>query len=353
MKTKTVFSYIVQRRYSYDYENIATDALAFILESSEPARSGLMKLLRGIVPDLPSLQFRTQLSDDNARPDMWGFDGIVPRAFVENKFWAGLTENQPVHYLKLLAGNIQPSLLLVVVPAARQETVWRELLRRLENDKSGDTTKGKVRSIATGIGPILALTSWGELLSAIDAELADDPQARNDVIQLRALCDAADNQAFLPISPEQPTDQQTPAFFLQLNSIVQGAVDLAVTAEFLSIKKLLPQSSWERVGRYIRFPGATGVGAWFGTEFTLWKEQGATPLWLIFSGSEWGRAPEVRPFLEPWASRNGVPAVSRDDEFAVGIHLATGQEREAVIAHVSNQLKEIAQVLSGIVFKQQ
>jgi hypothetical protein len=150
------------------------------------------------VPDLPSLRFRTQQTEDNARPDMWGFDGIVPRAFVENKFWAGLTENQPVHYLKLLAGNIQPSLLLVVVPAARQETVWRELLRRLENDKSGGTTKGKVRSIATGIGPILALTSWGELLSAIDAELADDPQARNDVIQLRALCDAADNQAFCP-----------------------------------------------------------------------------------------------------------------------------------------------------------
>jgi len=93
--------------------------------------------------------------------------------------------------------------------------------------------------------------------------------------------------------------------------------------------------------------------SWSGLGFchaTLFKRRRG---WLIFSGSEWGRAPEVRPFLEPWASRNGVPAVSRDDEFAVGIHLATGQEREAVIAHVSNQLKEIAQVLSGIVFKQQ
>jgi hypothetical protein len=55
----------------------------------------------------------------------------------------------------------------------------------------------------------------------------------------------------------------------------------------------------------------------------------------------------------PWASRNGVLAVSQNDEFAVGILLATGQEREAIIAHVSNQLQEIAQVLSHIVFKQQ
>ena len=312
----TIFSHIVQKHFSQEYENIATDALAFILDSSESARnesarSGLMKLLRGIAPDLPSLQFRTQQTDDNARPDMWGFNGIVPRVFIENKFWAGLTENQPVHYLKLLAGYIQPSVLLMVVPAARQETVWRELLRRLEAEKisvtSRDASVGVVRSIKTGIGPILALTSWGKLLSAIDAELTDEPQARNDLLQLRALCDAADNQAFVPISPEHVTDQQTPAFFLQLNSIVQGAVDLAVTEGFLSIKKLLPQSSWERVGRYIRFPGASDVGAWFGTEFTLWKDQGSTPLWLVFThgGSvfadgEWQRDPEIRVVLESW-----------------------------------------------------
>src|ERR1035441_9513543 len=185
MKTNTVFSYIVQRRYSHDYENIATDALAFILESSEPARSGLMKLLRGIVPDLPSLRFRTQHGEDNARPDMEGHADNMRRAFIENKFWAGLTENQPVHYLELLAANTEPSVLLVVVPAARQETVWRELLRRLEYDKSLHASKGDIRTITTGLGPILALTSWGKLLSAIDAGLADYPAARNDVVQLR------------------------------------------------------------------------------------------------------------------------------------------------------------------------
>ncbi len=95
----TVFSYIVQKRFSQEYENIATEALAFILQSGESARAGLMKLLCGIAPGLPSLNFRTQQTDSNARPDMWGFDGIVPRVFIENKFWAGLTENQPVTYL--------------------------------------------------------------------------------------------------------------------------------------------------------------------------------------------------------------------------------------------------------------
>jgi hypothetical protein len=308
MKTNTVLSHIVQRRFSDDHENIATDALAFILESSEPARSGLMKLLRGIAPDLPSLRFRIQKTwpeeeipendasdlpgrqaDGKTRPDMEGFSGNETRVFIENKFWAGFTVNQPVSYLKILARQSQPSVLLMVVPAARQETVWRELLRRLANDKTSVTSQGAsvgvVRSRTTGSGPILALTSWGTLLSAIDAELAGEPQTRNDLLQLRGLCEAADNDAFIPISSAEVTDQRTPAFFLQLNSIRESAVEKAITAGFLGTKipdknpkkgALLPNSSWRRFGRYVFFP-QSGVGPWLGTEFTLWKDQGSTP----------------------------------------------------------------------------
>jgi len=227
MLLNTVFSHIVTKRLSKEYENVATEALAFVLDSSESARNGLMKLLRGIEPDLPTLRFRTQETDGNARPDMWGFDGTIPRAFVENKFWAGLTENQPVQYLRILAQHPQPSVLLMVVPTARRETVWRELRRRLVTEGISVTNAdasvgGAFYSLATEPGPILALTSWERLLSAIDAELSEEPRVRNDLLQLHALCHAADSQAFVPISPEQLTDQQTPAFFLGLNSIVQG-----------------------------------------------------------------------------------------------------------------------------------
>jgi len=367
----TVFSHIVQKRLSQEYENIATEALAFILHSNESARSGLMKFLRGIASDLPSLQFRTQHTDDNtrpdqtdgsARPDMCGFDGTKVRVFIENKFWAGLTKNQPVKYLERLAKCTQPSVLLMVVPTARQEPMWREL-RRIVDAKfsimSQDATAGGVRTVAIGRGRILALTSWKTLLDAIEMELTDEPQAKNDLLQLRGLCDAADSQAFVPISPTEVTDQRTPSFFLQLNSIREGAVDLAVTEGILSKKNLqekdprkgnlLPTSSWERAGRYIYFPGAD-VGAWFGTDFTLWKKHGSTPLWLVFSGSEWQRAPEVAAVLEPWASRKRVPAVwqNNDNEFAIGIELATGEEETAVITSAVNRLKEIATELSKI-----
>ena len=71
---RTVFSHIVTKRLSQENENVATEALAFILQSSEAAKSGLLKLLRGIIPNIPNLWFRTQQMDGNTRPDMWGFD---------------------------------------------------------------------------------------------------------------------------------------------------------------------------------------------------------------------------------------------------------------------------------------
>src|SRR5579859_325233 len=347
----TVFSYIVQKRFSQEYENIATEALAFILQSSESARAGLMKLFRGIAPGLPSLNFRTQQTDGNARPDMWGYNGIEARVFIENKFWAGLTENQPVTYLQLLAKQPQPSVLLVVVPAAREETIWRELLRRLGDANvsvsSRDTSVGIVRSGDTALGPVLALMSWEKLLSTIEMELADEP-AKNDLRQLRALCDAADSQAFKPISSTELTDQRTPAFILQMSEIVEKAVGVAVTEGILSVEQLRPQSDSTRIGRYVWVSSRAGAAAWFGTHLELWRDHGGTPLWLVFDKSSFGRAVEVRGLLEPWGARKGVFSANHKNDFAIAINLLTGEEKEQVVRFVVDQLKEIAGVLSNL-----
>jgi hypothetical protein len=56
---RTVFSHIIQKRFSAVSEDVATDALAYVLESSDAARRGMTKLLRGIIPDLPPLQDST------------------------------------------------------------------------------------------------------------------------------------------------------------------------------------------------------------------------------------------------------------------------------------------------------
>jgi len=348
----TVFSHIVQTRLSHQNEDVATEALAFIVRSSEAARKGLMRILHGIVPDLPSLHFRTQQTEEGIRPDMWGFDQNIPRVFIENKFWAGLTENQPVAYLRQLSKYPPPGVLLLVVPAARQETVWRELRRRLDDAKVSvidqESSASNLRVVATDIGPFLAITSWAHLLFAIEAELADEPQVMNDLIQLRSLCDAADSHALAPLSPAELTNQRLPAFVLQLNSIVQGAVDLGVTEGILSIDGLRPMSSWERTGRYGSFPTASGVGAWIGTDFRLWRQLGRTPLWVTFSLGDWGRAFEVCALLEPWIARTGVTSVMENESFSVGVDLPTGEEMDHVVRSVVDRLRDIAVELAGL-----
>ena len=352
----TVFSHIVQKRLSQEGEDVATEALAFIVHSSEAARKGVMKILRGIEPDLPDLRFRTQQTEGSVRPDMRGLDGDTPRVLIENKFWAGLTESQPLAYLRQLDTYPKPAVLLVVAPTARQETMRRELLRRLGEAKvstsDGEPSAGVYRMAVTDLGSVLALTSWASLLSVIEAELTDEPRSMNDLAQLRALCDAEDRQASLPLSCTDMTNQRIPALVLQLNLIIQRAVDLGVSKGVLSITSLRPTSSWERIGRYISFPTASGVGAWIGTDFRLWRRYGGTPLWLVFPLSDFGRALEVRGFLEPWADREGVTSAMDNDQFVVGIDLVTGEEMDQVVKSAVDRLQSIAAELSRLQLNQ-
>jgi hypothetical protein len=270
----TVFSHIVQKRFSQVNEDVATDALAYILDNYPAIRNAFNQMLRSIEPSLPEIRYRTQQSEGNIRPDMWGFDGEKPRVFVENKFWAGLTDNQPVSYLKQLAKLEQPAALIFIVPAAREQTAWRELLIRLEKSEVGHSARaipsGIVFSADTQLGPTISLTSWSKILSTIENGAAGDSRAMADVLQLRSLCEEADRDAFVPFSAVEISDQRSPARILDLGRVVQDAVQLAVTEKIIDLDGLKPQASWERIGRYLWFVGDASVGAWFGIHFVFW-----------------------------------------------------------------------------------
>ncbi len=351
----SVFSHIIQKRFSQVNEDVATDALAYILESSVAAQRGMTKLLRGIIPDITQISFKTQQAEGTIRPDMWGFADTEPCVFVENKFWAGLTDNQPVSYLEKLANYPQPTVLLVIAPSAREHTLWRELNHRLLDASISvterDTAAGVFQSVATQLGPILALTSWANVLSMLEHEAVDDPGARGDLVQLRALCDAADNEAFVPVSNLELSDQRTPAFILQLSSIIQAAVDCAVTENVLRVNKLRPQASWDRIGRYVWVPEDQHAGGWLGIHFGLWKSHGTTPLWLLFSEGDFGRGQEVRRLIEPWAAKNGVLTTTKDCHFAIALDIPIGEEKSGVIRSLVNDIKAIATVLSALLPK--
>lgn len=349
---QTVFSHIIQKRFSQVNEDVATDALAYILRASEAARNGMTKLLRGLVPSLPALHFKTQQSEGAIRPDMWGFAGSQPRVFVENKFWAGLTDNQPVSYLKQLAAYPQPSVLLIIAPTAREQSLWRELRHRLSTNGISTVARSHAAAVPcsmdTQLGPVLALTSWGNVLSVLEHECADSPTARGDLAQLRALCDSADADAFCPVTRSEISNQRLPAFILQLSAIVQAVIDLAVTEGVMHIRGLKPQASWDRAGRYVRVSLDTsrGAGAWFGVHFGLWKTHGTTPLWLAFYDGIFGRGQEVLPLLERWATLRGAVIAAADQAgIAVALEIPEGEEKDRVVRRIVDDVKSLAAAL--------
>lgn len=342
----SVLSYIVQKQFAGEYENVATEALAYIVQKNDRARDGLLKMLRGVKPDLPNLNFQTQKGEDNKRPDMWGLEGGRPCVFIENKFWAGFTENQPVEYIKLLAGHDTEGLLLMVVPAVRQESAWREMLKRLSEAVIGydeqKPTADIPRLIKTSLGPLLALTSWSKLLQSIDDELADEPQTRNDLIQLSALCETAANDAFIPLSAEELTNQRHPAMVSQLVKVITRVYEVGLTEGFFSGEGVSTASSFERIGRYVKFPTAADINAWLGIAFPLWQKYGISPLWLMFSDTKWCRGSEVRVIIEPWSETKGVFTCNESSGFHVSISIPAGEDFDYVVRDILKQLKEIA-----------
>jgi hypothetical protein len=350
----TVFSHIVQKHLSQESENVATEALAFILQSSEAAKGGMMKLLRGIIPDLPNLWFRTQQMQEDSRPDMRGLDETGwTHVFVENKFWAGLTDNQPVSYLKKLGERPRPGLLLVVVPAAREKAVWGELTKRLTESRiSTDVlpaTPGSNFVIKTVAGPVMALTTWTTLLAFLEAETAEDLSARNDIAQMRALCEQADSDAFLPFSREEMSDQRTPSLLLQLTGLVQEISDMAFHEGVLFKGRYTPQASAERIGRYAGIPSEERCGVWLGIHLKLWKKHGQSPFWMVFSTSDWGRAHEVRALLEPWAAQKDVFVTTQPEGgFAVAVDIPCGEEKASVVRGIVDQFAEIGRALKPL-----
>jgi hypothetical protein len=349
---QTVFSHIIQKRYSKSYEDIATDALAYILTTYKSSYNEMMKFLRGILPGLPDIQFQVQVGEGAIRPDLWGYRGLDTFLYIENKFWAGLTENQPVSYLYELANHSQPTLLLMILPGAREQMMIGQLIQRLQQADiqiipTDKKPKSVVWCVITSIGPTLAITSWSRLLNNIEAAAEDDLSAQRDLALLRSLCDAANIDRFMPLNSEDITNQNTPTMLIQMGRIIRESVDKGVREGLFSRKGLTEASTFDGFGRYVRMPDENGVGAWFGVDFNLWKAHG-TPLWLKYTNSNFGRAAEVEPLLREWNQGDHQLAKKRDGEFAISINLATGVEKDELIEMIIDQIREMGKALSDL-----
>jgi hypothetical protein len=194
----------------------------------------------------PDLSFRAQVyGDDSGMPDLVGFDAEArPVVIIEAKFWAGLTEHQPVSYIDRLTEHAD-AVLVFLAPAKRFPILWAELRQRCQTAAKPAAPSRQVasefQSVDVGGLRRLALVSWRSLLSylkrALEAERQFDSVA--DLAQLEGLCARMDDEAFLPLRSEELTGNIGLRVY-QFCQLVSTVAKACVTQGFADTGNLRP-----------------------------------------------------------------------------------------------------------------
>lgn len=335
----TLLGHLVPKITSH-VEDAATDALAYILNTSCEAMGALNDLLQhGGFKIEPIRRVRTQVSyeEGSSRPDMTGEDNRGVRRLVESKFGAPLLDGQASDYIKLL-DKPGPAVLLFIAPEARSETLWAAIRRQMNEsdlEEVASTSEESVQRVKVlGTERHLMLISWLVLLDRIAARVSVHA-VREDIRQLRGLAASQDAEAFLPIHAEH-LDPEIGRRVVAYNQIVDAAVDdRGVKCGWMDISKARATAQSYGYGRYFGFIGVLGH-CWFGINHERWARKGDTPLWLFLSDDVPGDMDEIGRELDVRVEERWVP-----------IHPKKRAERAEVLDDVVRQLKAIAGVVGA------
>lgn len=331
-------------------ETVATEALAYILASSLDMTEALLGDLRTCAEldsfePLPAMAERTIAS--GARPDVTILDHCRRnRVFIENKFWAHLTERQPEDYLEGLAADAS-SVLLFVVPEPRVRPLWTEIQARcasqgIELEEEGGSSCMTAAGVA-GEKKSLVITSWANILDRLlgAAEGSERALVAEDVRQLRGLTDRMAQSAFLPLRDEevrQPFGCRSPEDYLPLVSAIVRKLDESERGSTDGLAWGGRLDPWK--GHYVQVDG-------FGLCIGVLKTSGRAPLWCRLYPEEWSRiGKEHIPNLE---REFGNGAMTKDYEFFIPIRLEANVENarlvENAVAQVLDFAKRIGQTI--------
>jgi hypothetical protein len=349
MISETVLGHLANR-FGSQQENLATEALCFILRTSPAASHAFTEFVRQIGFDCPEdLLFEPQRGGlEECVPDITCHDvkGEL-RLIVENKFWADLTRHQPRTYVRQLRQTKVPAALLFVVPEARVPLIWLEIVRQCEADHIpvGDVQRRAAMTTGRlGEGHHIATTSWRSLLDALSqaAPLDGEIDRRNDIAQLRGLCNMMDEEEILPLKENEITDQHMALRIMNFHDLSRAIAGEAVSMHLCSRGD--PRTSHLRYssGAYVEFGN---YRAWMGFDVVAWYRKGVSPIWVTFLNE--AQMPEIRAQLREL--RKTSPQRCYDSQngrlVMVPILLTPGAEKYKILESAMSQIGELAEML--------
>ena len=333
----TLLSFIALR-HTQGLEDVATDALSFILTRSDSARGALSDFLGDGGGPLPIKTVKTQafLEESYAYPDMAleDSDGNLS-AYIEAKFWAPLTHHQPVTYWEALPKD-KRTVLLFIAPKIRvdEEYLWNELVGKLREagHELGVETRNEnvISAKATSDQRSLMITSWKHLLQKLAdrVEQAGHAQAQFEIAEVQALATTA---------VEGMRDTQNDKF----KSLLAEAVARLRESGWANTDGLAVGQGFGYYGRYLRL---AGIYAWLGAVDEVVKQAPDKLLWLsLYNDTGNVTLAEVRSKL---ASRvESWPGLLSWMRVNVSIPLPQGADREATLNAIVSELESIARLI--------
>lgn len=352
----SVLAHLINR-FSVHPENLATEALNFILGRSAAARGALSRIVQSLgYPLEGELRYTTQVHDaEKGRPDLVGraADGRV-RVIIEAKFWAGLTDNQPVGYLTGGLAQAGPVCLLFLAPKLRQEVLWPKV-KSLCIDAgltTSSTNSHDARSQACVVGQhVLALADWGSTLRALITACsdADERDSKSDLLQLLALCEEQETVAFLPLHQEELTGTLGRRI-VQFEQLVAALTErLGSNPAVGDLRQL--RASNAAGAHYTRYIRLRGYPAMLRFHPGLWARHGSAPIWVAFAQYTWGPAAPVPTKIRE--SLNAVPAEFLEAEgyLHVPLQVPTGRDEADVLAALEMQVIQLLHKLPAPPFE--
>lgn len=326
-------------------ERAATEALAFLFRSSPAARDAIGRMLAPGADLAINTAVAEHMAGDESRPDiaLFGPAGATV-AFVEGKFWASLTDAQPVDYLKRLA-EAGGTHLLFVVPERRVVSIGYDIIARLGSTAVSGSRPNWLRVGSAEVGVV----SWTSVIDAIEGEASSsgDSATVSDARQLRGLCEAMEFSAFAPLSRAEVENADTARLIVQLSDLARDAVEAAEADNVLAIGRLRPTHGYYSAGRYAKFKNA---GFWVGLQHIHWRERGRTPFWVVFHPGNFGRAEELARGLSAWLNDTPPRAyVYREESLLiVPLMVPVGVERGRAVRALVGELDDLRRAVEAL-----
>lgn len=352
---KSLFGHLAFKFVSQT-ENLATESLGYILKSSKTANESFIDLINIFKIKLKEpVFFRTQVNvEESGVLDLVCFDeDYSPVCIIESKFWAGLTDNQPVSYLKGLSEE-KKGILLFLCPSKRIPTLWRELLVRCKEAgivPNEISIQSNVKCARINDLHLIGVISWTDLLSFFDKKLSlsGDTYALSDLQQLKGLCSRMEEDAFIPITSQElsPSIAKRNKDFPDLiEDLLNLGLEKGTMTKKVEKSILLPTIGRYRYGRYcmIRNYSCTIV-----YDSNRWYELSNNPIWLEVYGRRWG-SPKERLWAQNALGKlefenpprlfiiEGEPAL-------VPLKIKLGAEKKEVVESLHKEIMEIIDIL--------